>query len=74
MTAADRSPGSTPPKATTPSAPERLPDGRDARTVGGNGDNPLESLGKAFIAPVEGADEGAHQPGSVPPEGAPTPS
>ena len=36
-----------------------LPDGRNGRVVGENDDNPLESLGKAVIAPVEGADEGA---------------
>jgi hypothetical protein len=36
-----------------------LADGRNGRVVGENDDNPLESLGKAVIAPVEGADEGA---------------
>jgi hypothetical protein len=34
-------------------------DGRDGRVVGDNDDNPLESLGKAVVAPVEGADEDA---------------
>ena len=36
-----------------------LPDGRNGRVVGENDDNPLESIGKAIVAPVEGADEGA---------------
>jgi len=36
-----------------------LPDGRNGRVVGENGDNVLESIGKAVVAPVEGADEGA---------------
>ena len=36
-----------------------LPDGRNGRVVGENDDNLLESIGKAVIAPVEGADEGA---------------
>ncbi len=36
-----------------------LPDGRNGRVVGENDDNVLESIGKAVIAPVEGADEGA---------------
>ncbi len=38
---------------------EDLPDGRNGRVVGENDDNVLESIGKAVIAPVEGADEGA---------------
>ena len=36
-----------------------LADGRNGRVVGENNDNPLESLGKAVVAPVEGADEDA---------------
>ena len=36
-----------------------LPDGRNGRVVGENDDNVLESIGKAVVAPVEGADEGA---------------
>lgn len=36
-----------------------LPDGRNGRVVGENDDNILESIGKAIVAPVEGADEGA---------------
>jgi hypothetical protein len=36
-----------------------LADGRNGRVVGENDDNPLESIGKAIVAPVEGADEGA---------------
>ena len=36
-----------------------LPDGRNGHVVGENDDNVLESIGKAVIAPIEGADEGA---------------
>ncbi len=36
-----------------------LPDGRNGHVVGENDDNVLESIGKAVIAPVEGADEDA---------------
>ena len=36
-----------------------LPDGRDGRVAGENDDNVLESIGKAVIAPLAGADEGA---------------
>jgi hypothetical protein len=36
-----------------------LPDGRNGRVVGENDDNVLESVGKAVVAPLEGADEGA---------------
>ncbi|HEY8976643.1 MAG TPA: hypothetical protein VIN75_20680 [Burkholderiaceae bacterium] len=36
-----------------------LPDGRNGRVVGESDDNVLESIGKAVVAPVEGADEGA---------------
>jgi len=41
------------------SSPDEQADGRDGRTVGESGDGPLESLGKAIVAPVEGADEDA---------------
>jgi hypothetical protein len=36
-----------------------LPDGRNGRVVGENDDNVLESIGKAIVAPLEGADEDA---------------
>ena len=36
-----------------------LPDGRNGNVVGEKDDNVLESIGKAIVAPVEGADEGA---------------
>jgi hypothetical protein len=36
-----------------------LPDNRNGRVVGENDDSPLESIGKAVVAPVEGADEDA---------------
>jgi hypothetical protein len=36
-----------------------LVDGRDGRVVGDNDDNVLESIGKAVIAPLAGADEAA---------------
>ena len=36
-----------------------LADGRNGRVVGETDDSPLESIGKAVVAPVEGADEGA---------------
>jgi hypothetical protein len=47
---------------TTPTADrtrDDLPDGRNGRVVGEHDDNVLESIGKAVIAPLEGADEGA---------------
>ncbi len=44
---------------TTDRAPDDLPDGRNGRVVGENDDSIMESIGKAVIAPVEGADEGA---------------
>ncbi|MET0383575.1 MAG: hypothetical protein ABW032_09160 [Burkholderiaceae bacterium] len=34
-------------------------DGRDGRVVGDGDDNVLESIGKAIVAPMEGADEDA---------------
>ncbi len=36
-----------------------LADGRNGHVVGENDDNVLESFGKAVVAPIEGADEGA---------------
>ena len=36
-----------------------LPDDRNGRVVGENDDNVLESIGKAVVAPIEGADEDA---------------
>ena len=41
-----------------------LANGRNGRVVGENDDNPLESIGKAIVAPVEGADEDAGRVGS----------
>lgn len=43
----------------TPARRDTQTDGRDGRTVGEAGDGFLESIGKAIVAPVEGADEGA---------------
>ena len=34
-----------------------LPDGRNGHVVGENDDNILESIGKAIVAPIAGADE-----------------
>jgi hypothetical protein len=47
--------------ANTESARTRddLPDNRNSRVVGENDDNVLESIGKAIVAPIEGADEDA---------------
>jgi hypothetical protein len=36
-----------------------LADGRNGRVVGEIDDSPLESIGKAVVAPIEAADEGA---------------
>ena len=36
-----------------------LADGRNGHVVGENDDNVLESIGKAIVAPIEGADEDA---------------
>ncbi len=44
---------------TSPRTRDDLPDGRNGHVVGENDDNALESLGKAVVAPVEGADEDA---------------
>lgn len=49
----------TPPPRNDERTRDDLPDGRNGRVVGENDDNVLESIGKAAIAPVEGADEGA---------------
>jgi hypothetical protein len=66
MSIARRQPGNfewTTMNANTPSRNERtrddLADGRNGRVVGKNDDNVLESLGKAIVAPVGGADEDA---------------
>jgi hypothetical protein len=40
-------------------ARDDLPDGRNGRVVGENDDNVLESIGKAVVAPIAGADEDA---------------
>jgi hypothetical protein len=47
----------TPPATTAPR--DAQADGRDGRVVGDNDDGPLDSLGKAIVAPIEGADEDA---------------
>jgi hypothetical protein len=48
---------------TNPSPDDRtrddLPDGRNGHVVGEHDDNVLESIGKAVVAPIAGADEGA---------------
>lgn len=44
------------------SAPDRLPDGRDGRVVGSDDDSAIESMGKAIVAPVAGADGDAERP------------
>lgn len=46
-------------RSTSPSNPDRQADGRDGRVVGDDKDNLLESIGKAIVAPIEGADEDA---------------
>jgi hypothetical protein len=40
-----------------------LADGRNGRVVGENDDSPLESIGKAVVAPVDAADEDAEPVG-----------
>jgi hypothetical protein len=45
--------------STTARTRDDLADGRNSHVVGENDDNALESIGKAVIAPMEGADEGA---------------
>jgi hypothetical protein len=47
------------PSTKTDRTRDDLADGRNSRVVGDNDDSPLESLGKAIVAPVEGADEDA---------------
>lgn len=47
---------------TRPDARHRLPDQRDPRTVGDNGDGILQALGKAIVAPIESAHEAAVRP------------
>jgi hypothetical protein len=47
------------PRTTTPGNPDRQADGRDGRVVGEKDDSVLESIGKAIVAPIEGADEDA---------------
>ena len=60
MTAPTQDPSSrTTRPGNTTSSPDRQADGRDGRVTGKNDDNILESVGKAIVAPVEGADEGA---------------
>jgi hypothetical protein len=44
---------------TTDRTQDDLADGRNGRVVGENDDNFLESFGKAVIAPIDAADEGA---------------
>jgi hypothetical protein len=58
----------TPPGVLPGHRPETLPDQRDPRVVGKRRDSVLESFGKSVVAPVEGADEGAGRPGSLPPD------
>ena len=43
----------------TPRTRDDLADGRNGNVVGENDDNVLESIGKAIVAPLEGADEEA---------------
>jgi hypothetical protein len=42
-----------------------LADGRNGRVVGEKDDNLLESIGKAIVAPIEGADEDAAPAGDA---------
>jgi len=50
---------STEPRTGADEPRDDLADGRNGRVVGENDDNLLESIGKAIVAPVEGADEQA---------------
>jgi hypothetical protein len=43
--------------------PDTQVDGRDGRVVGEKNDNVLESIGKAIVAPMAGADEDAEPVG-----------
>jgi hypothetical protein len=45
---------------------ERLADDRDARVVGSNEDNVLDSMGKAIVSPVASADDDAERPEGTP--------
>ena len=47
------------PDTRTADTRDDLADGRNGHVVGENDDNVLESIGKAVVAPVEGADEDA---------------
>lgn len=48
------------PTSPTPSSGrDAQADGRDGRVVGDQDDGPLDSIGKAIVAPAEGADEDA---------------
>jgi hypothetical protein len=47
------------PRTTSARNPAAQADGRDGHVTGENKDSVLESIGKAIVAPVEGADEGA---------------
>ena len=47
------------PRTTRAANPAAQADGRDGRVTGKNDDNVLESIGKAVVAPIEGADEDA---------------
>jgi hypothetical protein len=49
-------------------AHHELPDRRDGRTVGKNDDGFLKSLGKAIVAPIEGAHEEVGRPRLPPAE------
>ena len=49
----------THPTTVAPTPRDTQADGRDGRVVGDNDDGPLDSLGKAIVAPIEGADEDA---------------
>lgn len=55
----DRSPPAPPAR---PDVHHELPDQRDPRTVGDNNDGILKALGKAIVAPIDGAHEAAVRP------------
>jgi hypothetical protein len=54
---ASRSEPAHPEKAEPANTHHELPDRRDARTVGHRRDSMLKALGKAIVAPIEGAHE-----------------
>ena len=56
----DRAPPTPPPAR--PDVRHELPDQRDPRTVGDNNDGILMALGKAIVAPIDGAHEAAVRP------------